>query len=81
MILNFVVNGNYCVVHAHPADALREIVDIALKCTRYTRANLQWEVRDHEGRLLDESIVVSDLAYTSGTDKRIYVSPRAGVGA
>lgn len=84
MILNFVVAMNECVVHAHPQDTLRTCVDIAFQCTRYKRNAFDgesrgWEVRDNEGRLLNEDVIVSDL--TSSARERIYVNLPAGTGA
>ena len=83
MVFNFVVNGNDCVVHAHPADSLRMLVNIAFTCTRYKRRDQRgedrgWEVRDNAGRLLDESVVASTLDYTQDA---IFINLPAGSGA
>lgn len=82
MILHLVVNGTECVVHAHPSDTLREIVDIALKFTGYARDDQhQWETRDNDGMLLREDVTIENLAYMNHETDRIYVSLPAGVGA
>jgi hypothetical protein len=84
VILHFVVSGNECVVHAHPQDTLRTCVDIAFMCTRYNRAygygsphdgeDRGWEVRDDEGRLLNEDMTVADL----GQNQWIHITLPAG---
>lgn len=83
MILNFVVAGNEVVVHAHPDDHVRDVVDIALKCARYTRnANdstpFNWEVRNDLGELLNEDDRVGDVTHIN---QQIFVTLPAGTGA
>jgi hypothetical protein len=91
LIFRLVVAGNECIVHAHPRDTLREIVDIAFTCTKHNRRHgygsaydgedKGWQVRDNDGRLLDESMFVADLAYNVGDDKHIWITLPAGTGA